>query len=119
MSSGKLRKILEAAYLVLAVGGEYDTKNSLIGALAIARDKVSAALALVPTKEEPVSKNPIYVHPKGLKGKEEIVSAVMEAGRALFGYGLAPEETKEALIMLRDYINNLLDKEDKLNGRKG
>lgn len=113
MKAGNLRKILETAYLALALGGESDTKNNLIGTLAIARDKIATALTLIPEEEaEQETRNPIYIYPKGLKGKENIVMATMEAGRALFGYGLAPEETKEALILARDYINNLLSKEE-------
>lgn len=113
MEQKKLKGLLEGAFLALdmELNSPSDRPVIMAGAMAIAREKLSTALMLL--REEPVKISSVNAYPEGLKVQEEVISAVMEAVRALFSCGLLPEENKQALIILRDYINNLLDKEKK------
>jgi hypothetical protein len=113
MEPNKLKTILEGAFLALdlELNSPSDRPLSATNQMAIAREKLSTALMLL--REEPVKKSSVNAYPEGLKGQEEVINAVMEAVRALFSCGLSPEENKQALVILRDYINNLLDKEEK------
>jgi hypothetical protein len=109
-----VRDLVEQAFIALDMQLNSSEDSSLImmaGSMAIARDKLADALVTYQLEDkEAKTLNPVYAYPQGLRGQEEILSAVMEAGRALFGYGLSPEDTKEAIILLRDYLQNLIDR---------
>jgi len=109
-----VRDLVEQAFIALDIqlnSSEEPSRIMMAGSMAIARDKLADALVTYQLEDkEAKTKNPVYAYPQGLRGQEEILSAVMEAGRALFGYGLSPEDTKEAIILLRDYLQNLIDR---------
>jgi hypothetical protein len=109
-----VRDLVEQAFIALDIqlnSSEEPSRIMMAGSMAIARDKLADALVTYQLEDkEAKTLNPVYAYPQGLRGQEEILSAVMEAGRALFGYGLSPEDTKEAIILLRDYLQNLIDR---------
>ncbi|MDP3014767.1 MAG: hypothetical protein Q8M92_11020 [Candidatus Subteraquimicrobiales bacterium] len=49
------------------------------------------------------------LYPNGKNNQEDVISAVLDATRAIFTYGLDPEACKIALITLRGYIDELLE----------